>query len=421
MPIGCGVAYPSCPDHPGSKVVRAGLYGVAPHQRQRWLCTPGRWAERHRFTEVLPRVRSDGHRCTECERRPDPWEGAKTARTYNFTTREIAHALIRVAQGSTYTNAAHAARELGDRLRPQTRRRPAPKNRRHADTNYHGQLVGNWVEVFGPVIAEAYRQAAWPERVAADSKAFRHTRRAGGQHLWALLVAVGYPAGSSKPSVSATRACGHATTAAYQDLFASLGGQPALLVSDGGTAITGAAASVWGPATQLFRCEWHLERNIREAAATGLLDDPTHPITQAMPWALKSPAGWAEFKSRVAAASTAGVWAGRLTRLDKWVTTNDALLSAQTANRPRRGPTSVGPVEAVLNEFGRRLGDRAVLFRNAQRTNALVSLMALDMAGRSSERDWAELIRAHLAARSGVAPQQRQHDDARTAVPSLWV
>ncbi len=415
------MSFPSCPTHPNSVVVRAGKYGKPPHERQRWLCKPGRGGATHRFTEVLPRVRSDGHRCAECENRPAPWEGGKTARTYWFTTRDIAYALIRVAQGTTYTNAAYAAREIGNRVHQHPPTRPAPQGRRHANTNYHGQLVGNWVEVFGPVIAAAYRPVAWPERVVADSRAFRQNGGAAGRHLWSLLAAVGYEQGSSKPSVWATRACGHATTASYQDLFASLGGQPSLLVCDGAPAITGAALSVWGQAPQLFRCEWHLERGIRNAAPAGLLDDPTHPVTQAMPWALKSPHGWAEFKTRVAASSTAGLWAGRLARLDKWVATHDPLLVAQTTNRPRRGPTSVGPVEAVLTEFGRRLGDRAVLFRNAQRTNALISLMALDMAGRSNEREWAELIRAHLVKSAGQAAHQRQHDDPRLAVPSLWI
>lgn len=362
-------------------------------------------------------------RCTDCENALAPWEGAKTARDYRFATREIAHALIRVAQGTSYQAAALAARDLADRLRPPSQR-PVTTARR--DNNTHGQIVADWVEVFGPVLAAAYAPTHWPERLVVDAEGFRArqlngARAAAGHHLWVLLLAVGYEAGSSRPQLWATLATGGATLARYQDFFGLCRGEPKLLVCDGSSAISGAARSVFSPALELYRCEWHLGRLVHQAAPEGLLEDPAHPVTRALGAAFISPDGWQTFCVAVADASNAGPWAPRMRRLAAWVARNDALITAQVAGRTPQGPHSVGAAEAALREFRKRIGDRAALLRNAQRTNALVSLMALDYSGKSKEREWAELIREHLARRSGRATEQRQHVDSRYAAPSLWI
>jgi len=90
---------PPCviPEHAAGRVVRAGLYGKRPHQRQRWKCVPANGDPPHRFADVLPRQRAKIHACLECETHLEPWEGQQVARRYDFTTREIARSLIRVA------------------------------------------------------------------------------------------------------------------------------------------------------------------------------------------------------------------------------------------------------------------------------------------------------------------------------------
>ena len=56
-----GVRVPACAKHPGSRVVRAGLYRKGVHKRQLWCCHPAT-GEAHRFTERLPRTAlSSGH------------------------------------------------------------------------------------------------------------------------------------------------------------------------------------------------------------------------------------------------------------------------------------------------------------------------------------------------------------------------
>lgn len=90
------------PDHDGGKIVRAGWYGKKPHRRQRWKCSPPNGDPVHRFTPTLPRQVARHDSCWECEALIEDWEGPQTARSYDFTTREIANALIRVATGASY-------------------------------------------------------------------------------------------------------------------------------------------------------------------------------------------------------------------------------------------------------------------------------------------------------------------------------
>jgi hypothetical protein len=52
------------------------------------------------------------------------------------------------------------------------------------------------------------------------------------------------------------------------------------------------------------------------------------------------------------------------------------------------------------------------------RANLLLGLLTLNFTNEVDERVWADRIRAHLHARGGIAPPQRQYDDPRGR-PSL--
>lgn len=92
-----------CPvaEHAGSRVVRAGWYGKAPHRRQRWLCVPASGDARHRFTAVLTRQGEPQAFCVECSTGLEPWEGQAGAREYRFVAREVGEALVAVAKGAS--------------------------------------------------------------------------------------------------------------------------------------------------------------------------------------------------------------------------------------------------------------------------------------------------------------------------------
>jgi len=118
-----------------------GRYGKAGHRRQLYRCLPANGEPSHRFTELLPREEAWHDACETCERPVHSNEGPHAARRYQFVARGIAEAPQAVGVGTSYRQAGLVARERAERLRvdPET---GEPRMTRH------GQLVGDWVEVF---------------------------------------------------------------------------------------------------------------------------------------------------------------------------------------------------------------------------------------------------------------------------------
>lgn len=162
---------PVCPRHAGSHVVFDGRYGAPGHRRQRFRCYPaGRrvpGAEFHRFVEPLPRQMSPRGVCDVCERDVPVHQGPVGARRYRFSTREVAAGLVRVGAGESYRWASYLARRDAGRF-------PVGRNGRMRPTD-HGQLVGDWVEAFAPVVFERFRRFEWPTSgsVVLDHLPFR--------------------------------------------------------------------------------------------------------------------------------------------------------------------------------------------------------------------------------------------------------
>jgi len=411
---------PSCviPEHAGGRVVRAGLYGKRPHQRQRWKCVPVNGDPPHRFADVLPRQRAKIHACLECETHLEPWEGQQVARRYDFTTREIARSLIRVAQGLSYRSTADLVRDAAGRRRgPSTA--PAPKGKRNRDPNTHGQLVCNWVDALADVIWSAYAPTEWPARLVLDAGEFRtsHTLPNGGRssrthRAFFILAAVGYAPGDTRPRVWAMQAHGRENQSTWATLLGEFDGTPELIVTDGGQRAINAVGAVFprpgDQAPELRRCEWHLGKNARDTLPAHIAKDPDHELMRALRVAFWSPDDWHRFEELT---NDHAGRTGGLKGLQKWVTTNSSAISAHVATRPALGPHSVGAVEERLREVGRRIGDRAGAFGNQTRTNRLLRLMTLEMNGQADELAWADIIRRHLLATGGYAPEQRQNDD----------
>jgi hypothetical protein len=74
---------------------------------------------------------------------------------YIVTCGDCSEALQAVGAGASYRQAALVARERAGRLR-------ADPETGEPRTTRHGQLVGDWVEVFAPVVFERHRPGAWP-------------------------------------------------------------------------------------------------------------------------------------------------------------------------------------------------------------------------------------------------------------------
>src|SRR5674476_1395223 len=88
-----------CPEHPGGKVVRRGVYVSAKHTHQRYGCTAPDWYEgakrsedplhaEHPFTPVLPRAHVEGHDACP-HRAPSCAPSSEVTRSWLASTRPI--------------------------------------------------------------------------------------------------------------------------------------------------------------------------------------------------------------------------------------------------------------------------------------------------------------------------------------------
>jgi hypothetical protein len=377
--------------------------------------------ERHRFTELLPRivdVTVSERVCEECTTRLEPWEGQPSPRLYGFTAKQVAKALVLVAGGASYRATAalirrDAGRELGTAARRDRSGRPL------APPNQHGQLVSDWVEVFAPVIWASYAPTSWPAAVLLDEDEFRFCRpgAARGVLAFVTLAAVGYTR-QGLPFVTAIEAVPRCTVPAWQAFLSRLDGTPELIVTDGGLARR-AAERLWPlpGATQvpeLRRCEWHLARNITQSLPQDVQRDRADPIHHLIAGAQLSPSGWQALHDEITSRALVGGYLAAV----KVISAKDTQVRHQIATRTLSGPHSTGPLEQFFHHLDATIGDRAARLTNKTRADALLKLVAAQRNGWANETAWAERIREHLLARQGRAPDQRQHTDP-AAEPSL--
>lgn len=110
---------PPCPEHPGSKVVRNGTYGVrTPRPRQRYRCSPTDGSKAHSFTPALPRdhVHAAEGGCPECEELRGVHHGeTAVARRHSWPTRLVARALAELARGGSYADVSRQALRSAER------------------------------------------------------------------------------------------------------------------------------------------------------------------------------------------------------------------------------------------------------------------------------------------------------------------
>ena len=142
-PVGSGSKdLPSCEEHPTSRVIKYGTYGSGQDRRQMFKCLPASGAA-HKFAGVVPRLLNESHSCDFCENNVATHQGPRVAHRYEFPVAQAAAALIMVGQGVSYT-------ETADRMRARSQRDRFDRG---------AQLVCNWTEVLGPVVAQEYKEA----------------------------------------------------------------------------------------------------------------------------------------------------------------------------------------------------------------------------------------------------------------------
>jgi hypothetical protein len=410
---------PKCPvaEHAGSVVVRAGWYGKAPHRRQRWWCRAANGDPRHRFTPVLTRQGEPEAFCVECSTALERWEGQAGARRYRFAAREVGEALVAVAKGASYQAAAEAARRHAGRLAAP----PDDGSRwrwRRRDPARDGQLVANWIDVFAGLVCAGQLPERWPHTLLVDSKNFRirtGERSGRGFHVFAAMGRDPSQTGrwAPVPKLWRLEPFARKDQAAWEAFFGALDGAPRVIVTDADNALAGAIQSVFadaGPAHRL--CEWHPGRKLREHLPEPVLNDRDHPISRALAGAFHSAQAWNALVQAIGDEHAAGEQ-GPLTLATRWLETSGRRAEAQIATRNPAGPNSTGPVEKVLVEIDRRIGDRVGSFTNRARMTNLLALMTLDLTGQADGRQWADRLRERLYLASGRPDNQRPHDDPK--------
>lgn len=451
----------------GRQLVRDGFVGKEPWRRQRWRCrSVSNPADCHRFLPAVPRLEALEHRCLDCESHLDVAQGPNIARRYDYVAREVASALVALANGATYQQAALTARTT---VAAQFARVGRDLPWTAANMN-HGQAAADWVEVFTDVVLDGLEEDGWPEVVLLDSTNF--WRRSGGRRVPAfhVLMAYGYdlapmPQDSPEPDVldpdddqgfdnvwatpapkvpAVTRGrllrsqvAKTSDESTWTEFLASCPGTPQVIVADGAGEIAAAVRAAWPGGLGVRRpervnCRWHMATNLRKALVEDIVavntstDKPAaktlqarkHPLVVDVEGAFVSARAYGSFLERVyEEVAFAQIRLkpeqrpkdpDKLEGARKWLRDNELAVICQIGRRPwRPGPESTGPLEAELHHLRGVLLRRAQTLRNGPRTNLLLRLLVAGRRGHANERTWAEKVRTHLVALDGVPQQQR--------------
>lgn len=163
-------------------------------------------------------------------------------------------------------------------------------------------------------------------------------------------------------------------------------------------------------------CEWHLGRNLGQHLPDGILADRWHPITKALPNAFHSLEGWERLAHAIDGERTRGLHRP-LALAVKWLDGYGLVAKAQIATGDPRGINLPGPVEQILRELDRRIGDRVGSFTNRTRLAKLLDLMTLDLLGKADGCDWADRLRERLYLAGGRPKTSAPTTIAKASTP----
>lgn len=386
---------PACSSHPDGWVVRYGAYGSGLHRRQRWRCDPPSGAP-HTFTGGLVRTVMDRpSSCLSCEQKLATHQGPGLPSRYRYPVREVAVALQRVGAGMSYSEAA-------------VRAQVQTKGGGHATA----QLVGNWVEVFGPVVAERWKETTWPETVVLDSRTFHANQQGGGSGVVFTVMAVhGYESKKRHRLWAVQAVPGPPDGQKWAAFLSSLPGSPVMAVTDDDSTTIGGIRRAF-PRTAIRLCRFHLGENLWDKLERALPNQANHPARIAAVGALDSLAQWEAFLDVVDQHQVSFFTPG------KWRTHVSKLLTAEFAAEPLPDVRGNGAVEEDLRTIRDLIGRRAFCFRNAERTNRLLELARLEINRRDSVDQYSADIRTFLDA---GGPPSRQLAIADQHGPSLRI
>lgn len=356
------LSLPRCPEHPGSLVRAEGTQGDPPRQRLRCFYTGADGVGRkHGFT-------------------PAPAAGAGGGALFGgrYTAADVAEALVDVARGSSYTQAARRAQLV----------RTAPGTPMDEDVaRFDGGTVAAWVDTFAAPLSDAYAEIRWPAALVLDSTEFTWTnpRTSDRIQLFTVLAAWGHPAGPGRGRLWALRASPSDDAHAWTQFLGLLPGAPQVVVYDTDKGIEAAVPQVWRT-VPLHLCEHHMYENARQALRTDGQHGMGSLYRGLLAKAAASYSGWSAFRNAVHDNPT-------LPATNSWVNRWDEQMSAQTARRASLPPHhSTGALDPHIAKVRTVLGDRAWTFRNLARMNSLLGLVRLSINLCDRAGDWAQVI-----------------------------
>jgi hypothetical protein len=155
---------------------------------------------------------------------PGELTGPVRLKSYRYTVADIVKALMSIGRGATYRQAAIQASGGG---------------------TMNGQLVANWVKVFGPVVAAHGASRGWPLLLRAGG--FPLPSGFGGRGL-TIQVAVGLIPGQGGAEVWQAQAVLADTYAEWRRFFAARPGTPKVLIVERDSEAATAALHHWAAA-----------------------------------------------------------------------------------------------------------------------------------------------------------------------------
>lgn len=389
---------PSCPKHPGSKVLLDGRYGNESHPKQRYKCVQPD-GTRHVFTEKLPRLYyPEDVECDECERNVPHTHGPTHPRHFHFQARQIARALVEVGMGRSY-------RQVARSIRMQANRSLKVGYSGDLIAAKWGNLIHDWVEVFAPLVFEPFAPKEWPSIVLLDELPFKRSaiRKSGpkagqlipgGVPWFSILGAVGYNS-ARQPFVLRLEAVPSHSTASWMRFLGSLDSKPDRIVCDQARWITTAIRLRWiTPHTpHIHYCHWHLQEVLKRTMPKNR-QRVGDPLWDTFEKAFHGPGQFEDFI----------VEARKVPRMHSWIIRNYYKVGQQILKKVH--PYSVSALESVLREVGKNLQGRVYGFSNRERLNRTLMLMQMEMNNQRSEERYARIIRAYLEANDGFAPKR---------------
>lgn len=390
--------------HYGGREGAPGRPGRSTRIRQRYHCLPLRGTgDPHTFTEPLPRllpVPSQPRTCARCHQTIDPTAAPAAPRKHSYTLAEMARALFLCGSGWSYRSAS------------QRMRRDSHVHRAGSGDEREFGLAADWIELFAPMLGQHLLADRWPaDAVVLDSVPMalagplnpQGFPRRGGTAAWTVMVAGGYSARTFK--IARLHAVpGSPDAQEWAELLLRVPGQPGRVISDIDKAIEGGVRLAW-PGVEHVRAFDKLQRRLRDADDSAIKLDHRHsrtdPIWIAAGDALKDLAGWRKFVRLVRRLKSSRP---RPQETLAWIARHQRLVHDQL-QLPMRFPSDTGPLEQKAAELRGWFTLRKGMIRNQERTDRLLTLMAIHLNGDDNEDTYAQLLTSHTAGRRGWLPR----------------